>query len=117
MDNRPDPELMQRLGDALSVLPKNVQEMIVNRLIQSITSPEFEQNVVLKAASVPFTPQDKPPAVPVEMDADKQREVAVPLAAATLAALLQHLCQQAQGNEKVPNKAMSKVLPVVPVHA
>ena len=44
-------------------------------------------------------------------------EVAVPLAAATLAALLQHLCAQAQGNEKIPNKAMSKILPVVPVHA
>lgn len=117
-DNRPDPELMRRLSDALAVLPKNIQEMIVDRLIQSITSPDFEKNVVLKEANTtPQTPEDKPPAVPVEMDADKQREVAVPLAAATLAALLQHLCQQAQGNEKVPNKAISKILPVVPVHA
>ena len=116
-DNRPDPELMQRLSDALAVLPKNIQEMIVDRLIQSITSPDFEKNVVLKASTTPCTPEEKPPAVPVEMDADKQREVAVPLAAATLAALLQHLCKHAQGDEKVHNKAISKILPVVPVHA
>lgn len=119
-DNRPDPELMQRLSDALMLLPKNIQEMIVERLIQSITSPDFEKNVVPKpqVSSTPrTTPEEKPSAVPVEMDADKQREVAVPLAAATLAALLQHLCQHAQGDEKIPNKNISKILPVVPVHA
>ena len=117
-DNRPDPELMQRLSDALMVLPKEIQEMIVERLIQSITSPDFEKKVVLKATEEPKQPT---PAVPVEMDTEKQqREVAVPLAAATLAALLQHLCQQMPeggSSQKVPTTKISKILPVVPVHA
>jgi hypothetical protein len=39
--NLPDPELMQRLGEALMMLPKDIQEMIVDRLIQAITSPSF----------------------------------------------------------------------------
>ena len=106
-NNRPDPELMQRLSDALALLPKNMQEMIVDRLIQSITSPDFEKN---------FVPTPQPEAVPVEVD----RQAAVPLAAATLAALLQHLCAQASSasNKDAPtHKIISKILPVVPVHA
>lgn len=126
--NQPDPELMQRLSDALMVLPREIQEMIVERLIQSITSPDFEKNLILKAAAAPAVEEVKfqpkyvvaQKAVPVEMDAEsKQREVAVPLAAATLAALLQHLCQQAEDKEakSKTNTIISKILPVVPVHA
>ena len=35
--NRPDPQLMQKLSDCLEMLPKPIQEMIVNRLIEAIT--------------------------------------------------------------------------------
>jgi hypothetical protein len=35
--NRPDPVLMKKLGDALELLPKVIQEMIINRLIHAIT--------------------------------------------------------------------------------
>jgi len=113
--NRPDPELMQRLSDALAVLPKNMQEMIVERLIQSITSPDFEKNFV------PYiTPEPKQPTVEVNSNhTNAHHQAAVPLAAATLAALLQHLCAQASNNKDATptNKLVSKILPVVPVHA
>ena len=103
-DNRPDPELMQRLSDALMVLPKEIQEMIVERLIQSITSPDFLKNA---------TTTPEPPVV--EKPAERH------LAAATLAALLQHLSQHASqhgdDDDNKPNKSISKFLPVVPVHA
>jgi len=36
----PRPELMNRLSDALSLLPREIQELIVDRLIQAITSPK-----------------------------------------------------------------------------
>jgi TolA-binding protein len=35
--NRPDPVLMKKLGDALELLPKVIQEMIIHRLIHAIT--------------------------------------------------------------------------------
>jgi len=37
---RPRAELMNRLSDALSLLPREIQELIVDRLIQAITSPK-----------------------------------------------------------------------------
>jgi HSF-type DNA-binding len=43
-DNRPRVELMKRLSDALSLLPRNIQELIVDRLIQAITSPQEIQD-------------------------------------------------------------------------
>eukprot|EP00977_Amphora_coffeiformis_P018003 scaffold6073_cov169-Amphora_coffeaeformis.AAC.2 len=111
--NRPDPELMQRLSDALAVLPKNMQEMIVERLIQSITSPDFEKNFVPC-----ITPEPKQTTVEVNNNS-AHHQAAVPLAAATLAALLQHLCAQASKDKDAAptNKVISKILPVVPVHA
>jgi hypothetical protein len=38
--HRPSAELMGRLSDALSLLPREIQELIVDRLIQAITSPK-----------------------------------------------------------------------------
>jgi len=41
---RPRTELMNRLSDALSLLPRDIQELIVDRLIQAITSPKEIQS-------------------------------------------------------------------------
>jgi heat shock transcription factor 2 len=43
-DNRPREELMKRLSDALSLLPRNIQELIVDRLVYAITSPQEIQD-------------------------------------------------------------------------
>jgi len=68
----PRPELMERLSDALSLLPREIQELIVDRLIQAITSPkeiqaslqvtEALKDVVATATATPTTlPASVPP--------------------------------------------------------
>jgi heat shock transcription factor 2 len=118
-DNSPDPELMSRLSDALALLPREVQEMIVDRLIASITSTDcLDQSV--SAITEPALSSDVPEAMkspskvppsPV-LGAKPQPQVNLSLAAATLAAFL------AQYGTNVKDKAVhQKALSVVPIHA
>jgi hypothetical protein len=44
--SRPDPELMRRLGDALELLPRSIQELIIDRLIAAITSTDGLQHLI-----------------------------------------------------------------------
>jgi heat shock transcription factor 2 len=112
--NRPDPELMKRLSDALELLPKETQEMIVNRLIAAITSTDF------LALGMPSDPKEQ-----------QQHPQPTPLAAATFAALLQHYTNQIKESKSRKNggpsssdeaqssakKQLQKTIPVIPVHA
>lgn len=132
--NRPRPELMERLGDALAMLPPDIQELIVDRLIQAITSPKQIQehiSAVKCLDKVNSTPGGKallPSPVPQspeheeeeedEQEQDElakhQQKVGLPLAAATLAALLSQYGGEL--DSKQSNQA-HKTLPVIPVHA
>merc|ERR1712232_264338 len=101
-DNSPDPKLMKKLSDALALLPKEMQEMIVDRLVTNIVGTEsIEKNV--KAAStlsdvskpVKCISEGKvtPNQVPISpslasRSSPEQPKVPMSLAAATLAALL-----------------------------
>jgi len=49
---RPREELMNRLSDALSLLPRDIQELIVDRLIQAITSPKEIQDCLQATAAL-----------------------------------------------------------------
>jgi heat shock transcription factor 2 len=72
--NRPSAELMSRLSEALSLLPREIQELIVDRLIQAITSPkeireslqvtEALQDAVAKAGAKTEKPASLPTSVP-----------------------------------------------------
>jgi len=97
VSNRPRPELMDRLSDALSNLPRDIQELIVDRLIQSITAPkEIQDNIkasncLKETTMVAGTGGGKalPSAVVSPTPATvEEKPLALPLAAATLAALL-----------------------------
>jgi len=120
--NRPHPELMKRLSDALELLPKNMQEMIVNRLIAAITSTDFladvndnsEQKKV--AASGKALPQAM---VQVEEAQEQPQQTTMPLAAATLAALLHHYTTHIKelSGSSPGKKQLQKTIPVIPVHA
>eukprot|EP00529_Nitzschia_sp_RCC80_P023294 CAMPEP_0113457230 /NCGR_PEP_ID=MMETSP0014_2-20120614/9299_1 /TAXON_ID=2857 /ORGANISM="Nitzschia sp." /LENGTH=471 /DNA_ID=CAMNT_0000348715 /DNA_START=247 /DNA_END=1662 /DNA_ORIENTATION=+ /assembly_acc=CAM_ASM_000159 len=44
--NPPDPKLVERLRDSLASLPKNMQELFVERLVKAIASPEAFQDQV-----------------------------------------------------------------------
>lgn len=117
-NNRPNPELMQRLSDALQLLPRDIQELIVNRLIDAITSsegftvpPPIENATAATTSSVAPTriaaPQVLAPPKLVDTEQPKkatyvanskslpeQQQQIQPLAAATLAALLHHYSNQ-----------------------
>eukprot|EP00529_Nitzschia_sp_RCC80_P013369 CAMPEP_0113451780 /NCGR_PEP_ID=MMETSP0014_2-20120614/6512_1 /TAXON_ID=2857 /ORGANISM="Nitzschia sp." /LENGTH=609 /DNA_ID=CAMNT_0000343141 /DNA_START=89 /DNA_END=1918 /DNA_ORIENTATION=+ /assembly_acc=CAM_ASM_000159 len=85
-DNRPREELMRRLSDALSLLPRNVQELIVDRLIHAITSPQEIQDslkvaraleeVITATTSSSFSPAE--PLSPTEVPHnDDEHDVAM----------------------------------------
>lgn len=129
--NHPRPELMGRLSDALSVLPRDIQEMIVERLIQAITSPKEIQDSIATVNTLKETTiavprgggKALPSAVPQLPRTQAEQPQQVPqmglnLAAATLAALLQQF-----GDAKTPEavaaaagKETHKSL-LIPVHA
>lgn len=126
--NRPDPELMRRLSDALTLLPRDIQVMIVDRLIASITNTgSFTNEPEGVSASKPREPEPKPEiVVSVEgspssvlqttdiTQTDSKGEMLgdMPLAAATLAALLHHYSSQVKSQQSA-----HRTIPVVPVHA
>ena len=80
-DNRPRAELMKRLSDALSLLPQNIQELIVDRLILAITSPReiqdslqvaraLEQVMTVSSSSTSKPVSPAPVSVPRDDDHD-----------------------------------------------
>lgn len=117
--NRPDPELMNRLGEALALLPKDIQTLIVDRLIAAIMSPgALESSSSLVADAVNVEPKKiaasgKALPTPAHEEEPQQQQQPFPLAAATLAALLHHYSTQVKGKPK----SVQKAIPVIPVHA
>jgi HSF-type DNA-binding len=123
--DRVDPELMDRLSEALAVLPKEMQNQIVERLIAAITTTE------LFAAPSNVAPYRK--RQPSESSTDdasyssgedhQASGVGMPLAAATLAALLSHYSEQvkkhstASVNKDKVGRSGVKAISVIPVHA
>jgi len=132
-NNRPDPDLMDRLSDALTMLPRDVQGMIVDRLIKTITDQEAltknveevtalskatldESNIIetceiessLCAAAVPQSPQEQG-----KKQLRQEQVTTLPLAAATLAAMLNQYSCNAKSNKIM----IQKSLPIIPMHA
>ena len=119
-DNSPDPELMNRLSDALTLLPREVQEMIVNRLIASITgTASLDKDIGSAVTSLAdtkkkaATPSQVPPS-PV-LGAKPEQEVPISLAAATLAAFLSHYGTTVK--DKAVQKSLQKAAVPIPIHA
>mmetsp|Transcript_1069 Transcript_1069/g.2663 ORF Transcript_1069/g.2663 Transcript_1069/m.2663 type:complete len:408 (+) Transcript_1069:177-1400(+) len=127
-ENAPPPKLMKKLSDALALLPKEIQEMIVDRLVAAITGTEsIEKNVraasaLSNVAQKPIVPSGKvaPAHVPPSpvLDGRQQAEqlpeqLPMPLAAATLAALLTHV----SSNIKDKSVVQKPLPPVIPIHA
>lgn len=121
-DNSPDPELMKKLSDALTLLPRDIQELIVNRLIDSITGTACLDKDINSAATVlSDTTQEaatssplKVPPSPV-LGATPEPEVPLSLAAATLAAFLSHYGTTVK--DKALQKSMQKAAVPIPIHA
>jgi len=135
---RPDPSLMERLSEALSLLPKEMQEQIVERLIAAITTtdlftaPLSEAQVGKFVSSRRLSESDESSAVhgndassfdsaSAEGNNDDQptQPGGMPLAAATLAALLSHYSAEVKKHSKSKSKSNNapNTIPVIPVHA
>lgn len=122
--NRPDPELMRRLGDALMLLPREIQEMIVDKLIAAITRTDFgvapAPKEAMKVAKQGKAIQTEVPASPTTTTAvmtDFGIADDMPLAAATLAALLHQYNSHMSSGKTGPKNVSEKSIPVIPVHA
>lgn len=146
-NNQPRVELMNRLSDALSLLPREIQELIVDRLIQAITSPkEIRESLQVTEAlqevvetttaaasnipmSVPQSPRhqagscddsammmDDASVVPATVDTSPAHKPvpnpSLPLAAATLAALL----SQYGKNPQCTAAVVAATNTLIPVH-
>eukprot|EP00542_Grammatophora_oceanica_P018981 CAMPEP_0194049292 /NCGR_PEP_ID=MMETSP0009_2-20130614/30229_1 /TAXON_ID=210454 /ORGANISM="Grammatophora oceanica, Strain CCMP 410" /LENGTH=395 /DNA_ID=CAMNT_0038695405 /DNA_START=99 /DNA_END=1286 /DNA_ORIENTATION=- len=121
-DDGVDAKLMKRLRDALKLVPRDMQEMIVDRLVTAITSTEGldksgmsmmgpnKARVPIQSGKVGPT-STTPPAV-----AQQQPQVPVTLAAATMAALLKQYTD-AVGKESEKKPALKALPPVIPIHA
>ena len=132
-DNRPDPILMDRLSEALAVLPKEMQDQIVNRLIASITSSNLFEPTASSSSSLGSSSLGKIPMVDGEhhrhdddasQTPDEQEIVGMPLAAATLASLLSYYSKLVQEHDDVDRSRNNndrdgkhKSIPVIPCHA
>ena len=124
MDNRPRPELMEKLSDALSLLPRDIQEMIVDRLIEAITSPKQIQESIFASKCLDtikgtgakaLLPSTVPQSPEYKDQEEASKNPSIPLAAATLAALLSQYGQVQKGGKQ--QQQAHKTLPVIPVHA
>ena len=124
--NTPDPKLIKKLSDALKLLPREMQEMIVDRLVANIVGTDsIEKNFKAvsalndassKAVSVAsnVVPNPIPPS-PVLDSRPLEQVLPMPLAAATLAALLSQYSETVnRGSDLQKEKSLP---PVIPIHA
>lgn len=126
--NAPDTALMHKLSDALTVLPKDIQEMLVNRLITTVTNSDvlkshMDSVCAISKDTTPTKSVEKSPITTVTAPqtenkkytcADANPDIALPLAAATLTALM------TQWSAAMKDKAhvnTNKSLPVISIHA
>lgn len=119
--NSPDPKLMGKLSDALTVLPKDIQEMLVNKLISTITSSDALKAHIDAVSSSTTNPENTKEEsdnsnAPQELSQSftKQNpDIALPLAAATLTAII----SQYSAIMKSENRVKTSSIPVIPIHA
>mmetsp|Transcript_18344 Transcript_18344/g.39651 ORF Transcript_18344/g.39651 Transcript_18344/m.39651 type:complete len:471 (-) Transcript_18344:472-1884(-) len=125
--NKPCPQLMQRIEDSLSTIPRDMHEMVANRLIDAISN---SQPIITAASSSSLdrsicvtneavvekvqTSQAQPTATTTAMASS----ISLPLAVATLKTILAEYgvsveCRKEAGR----SNQFTKSLPVVPMHA
>ena len=126
--NVPDQAMMNKLSDALTVLPKDVQEMLVNRLISTITSPETIKSHMdavcaeKERASLTSLIATEAASNAKALLEQQHNDVVLQTASATLTALLTQFSvalkdKDAQKRLVNANANTNKTLPVITVHA
>lgn len=138
--NKPDPQLMKRIEDSLSTIPKTMHEMVANRLIDAIaegnSSSNSRSDVTTRASSsnsssnaaaatnkeqAQENAQSRPSSAAEA--ADNKTSIPLPLAIATLKTILAdyglkvEMCGSSSEDSMVHRRLSNKSLPLVPMHA
>lgn len=142
--NVPDERMMNKLSDALTVLPKDVQEVLIDRLISTIHNADelksyMESSHVVSekkdvsssssttrlsswktstaVTSMESCSRQAAAAASIGMSKEQNTDVAtIPLAAATLTALMTQF-SAAMKDQKKAVVNTRKTIPVIPIHA
>lgn len=114
--NQPDPHLMKRIEDSLSTIPKEMHEMVADRLIDAIANTQPIAEPASNLFSNESSRNDKAEDCRDDM---QENAVSLPVAVATLRTILAEYgisvechrqCKDLEGR-------LAKSLPVVPMHA
>jgi hypothetical protein len=137
--NKPDAELMKRIEDSLSTIPKTMHEMVANRLIDAIaegnkdisacsSSSLSSSSISPNAAAMAIKKEDTPASADVVPEAgtsstSSSSTIPLPLAVATLKTILADYglkvesCGSNSEDAMVHRRMSNKSLPLVPMHA
>jgi heat shock transcription factor 2 len=125
--NKPDPQLMKRIEDSLSTIPKEMHEMVADRLIDAISNTK----PIAKSATGLFSDYPRV-SIGANMVDDCRSEIrnenydgavthpiSLPVAVATLRTILAEFGVSIECHRQCKNEEgrLTKSLPVVPMHA
>ena len=118
--NKPDPQLMKRIEDSLSTIPKDMHKMVADRLIDAIANTQ----PIAKTVDGLF-PNEKASDETDNMvddcndEGSKDNAVSLPVAVATLRTILAEYGVSVECHHKCRDQEerLAKSLPVVPIHA
>ena len=124
--NIPDPQLMKRIEDSLSTIPRDMHEMVANKLIDAISNsqpPLEESKKVDRSISVddaentilPITEDDG-------ASTNSAASIPLPLAVATLKTILSEYgvsveCRRSPCKDALDRSRFTKLPAMVPMHA
>lgn len=134
--NKPDPQLMKRIEDSLSTIPRAYHEMVATKLIDAIsdTQPIAESASTLFPSSESCSVVDESTKMDRSISVDDTENIQppqatatatsipLPLAVATLKTILSQYgvsveCRRSPCKDALDRTRFTKSLPVVPMHA
>lgn len=113
--NKPDPHLMKRIEDSLSTIPKDMHEMVADRLIDAIANTQ----PIAKSAQGLFSSQKSADMGACRTEKQESNGVSLPVAVATLRTILAEYGVSVECHRQCKDQEgrLAKSLPVVPMHA
>lgn len=113
--NKPDPQLMKRIEDSLSTLPKDMHEMVADRLIDAIANTQ----PIAESAGGLFSDNGSNRVNDSREEETNENVVSLPVAVATLRTILAGYGVSVECHRECKDQEgrLAKSLPVVPMHA
>jgi len=114
--NKPDPHLMKRIEDSLSTIPKDMHEMVADRLIDAIANT---QPIAKSAQDLFSSEQSAENMSDCRNEKQESNAVSLSVAVATLRTILAEYGVSVECHRQCKDQEgrLAKSLPVVPMHA